>query len=1057
MNLPLLSVTHPVTVAMRIAGFVLFGFVCATRLPVDLLPNVSIPTVAIITQWPNVSPEDIEAQVTRPVEEAVSAVPNMYTVTSSTVEGTSTVRVQFQWGTDIGQGAVDVLQLVERARQNFPTDPTLQTPIVFKYDPSQLPILQYGVTGIADQVKLRTLLTNEITPIIESANGVASAVPTGGLQRTILVNADPDRLRAYGLSLNTIVARIAQENMNVPAGIAQESKTELTIRSLGWFLCPAEIAKVPLKSVSGHLITVGDVARVQDSCADIRLYTRMNGEPAVGIIISKQSGGNTVAAAESVAQKIQQIEKRYPYLHFEKAYDQAEFIDNSIHDLQSNAIIGGALAILVLLFFLRNYRSTLVVALSIPISIISTFALLYMMGFTINTMSLGGLALSTGLIADDAVVVLENIYRHLERGKGKVRTIDAAVSGGNEIMQAVGASTLTVMVVFLPLLLIKGQAGQMFMQFALVVIFSISLSWLDATTVVPMLASRFIREEDVHENPSMFGFRVFRMFGRWFDALDSSYRNGLQWALHHRVWIVGGAIGVTALSLTLLPQIGFELMPATDSGDFQISLKLPPGTALEQTRKTMLHIEQVVMANPNVNTAFTAIGSQLSLRGTTTSLYGNQGAIVIKMKDRHRQSTVQVMDSLRKQLRGIPGARLQINQVDIVSRILTGGNTNVEVDIFGPDLTTLSKLGTAMIDRLKPVPGYQDLDTNWQEAAPEVQWKIDRDKALQMGVTFSDVANTLNTATNGYLASYYQEGGFQYPIQVQFPRDKRLTKDQLASMPITPSLPVAGGAQSVMLQQVAKPAIGIGPSEITREDRQRYIAVFGQPQGRSEGEIQKDIAKRLSGFDMPQGYYWDWGLNQKQRSDQFGGMAVSIFLAIALIYMLLAAQFESFVHPLTILCSVPVSIVGVILALFLSGRSFGLTALIGLLMLVGIVVKNGILLVDYTNVLRARGHKRDEAVLEAAPTRLRPILMTTSATVLGMLPIAMGIGKGSETNAPMATAVIGGLLTSTMLTLFIVPTVYTLFDDLGRKLRKDDLDLAPPQLVEMTAAGVGEE
>jgi HAE1 family hydrophobic/amphiphilic exporter-1 len=1046
---------RPVAVTMRIAGLVLLGIVCAGRLPVDLLPNVSIPTVAIITQWPNVSPEDIEAQVTRPIEEAVSAAPNMYTVTSSTVEGTSTVRVQFNWGTDIGQGAIDVLQLVERARQRFPTDPTLQTPIVFKFDPTQMPILTYGVSGEKDPIKLRTILDNEITPIVESADGVASAVVTGGQTRTILVNADPDRLRAYDVSLDDISKRIDQENQNVPAGIAKESKSELTLRSVGWFKSPGEIAKVPLKAVNGQVITIGSVAQVVDSHSDTRIFTRLNNEPAAGIIVSKQSGGNTVTTAKAVDAKIKEIEARYPNLHFLKAYDQAQFIDNSIVDLQVSAVIGGLLAVLVLLFFLRSYRSTLVVACSIPISIISTFTLFYVMGFSINTMSLGGLALATGLIADDAVVVLESIYRHFERSKGKMRPADAAIAGTNEIMQAVLASTMTVVVVFLPLLLIKGQAGQMFLQFALVVIFSISISLLDATTVVPMLASRFISAKDSHENESMFGFRVFRMFGRWFDELDNSYRNGLRFAIHHRFWVIGGAVCVTLLSFLLLPFIGTELMPATDSGDFQVNVKLPPGTALDETNKVMTRVEKAITENPNVQTAFSAVGTGLSLRGTSAAQNANQGAVVVKLKDKRSQSTLEVMNDLRKKVGGIPGARVQINQVDVVSRILTGGNTNVEVDIFGPDIKVLGRLGAEMTDRLKGINGLQNVDVNWQEASPEIQWKIDRDKAVQQGVSFADVSSTLNTATNGSIASYYQEGGYQYPIEVQFPEDKRKHREQLATMPISPSIQT-GAPHSVMLQQVATATTAIGPSEITRQNRQRYIAVSGQPQGRSEGEIQADITKSLSGVQLPQGYYWDYGINQKQRAQQYGGMGVSIMLAIALIYMLLAAQFESFVHPLTILCSVPVSIVGVLLALFLTGRSFGLTALIGVLMLVGIVVKNGILLVDYTNVLRGRGLTRDNAILEAGPTRLRPILMTTSATVLGMMPIALAIGKGSETNAPMATAVIGGLLTSTMLTLFIIPVVYTVFDDLGRRWGKTDKDLAQPELVEPTTAGVGD-
>ena len=498
MNFARFSVTRPVAVTMRIASLVLLGAICMTRLPVDLLPKVSLPTVAIVTQWPNVSPEEIEAQITRPIEESISSVEGLYEVDSSTDEGSSVVRVQFNWGTDIGQGAVDVLQLVERARQSFPIDPTLQPPVVFKYDPSQLPILIYGVSGEPDQIKLRTLLDNQVTPIIESADGVASAVDTGGNTRAIMVDVDPDRLRAYHFSLNNVIARIAEENLNVPAGIAKQSETEYTIRSLGWFINPQQISRIPVGTYNGQIISLSQVATVRDTHPETRLYTRLNGQPAVGMIITKQSEANTVTTSANVEEKIKQVQKIYPQLKFSEAYNQAQFISASITDVESSALIGGALAILILMFFLRNIRSTMVVALSIPISIISTFALLYMCGFTLNTMTLGGMALSTGLIVDDAVVVLENIFRHIERDKKS--PAEAAVTGTNEIVSAVLASTLTIMVVFLPLLLIKGQAGQMFTQFALVVIFSIAVSLLDATTVVPMLASRLIKVEAHREN-----------------------------------------------------------------------------------------------------------------------------------------------------------------------------------------------------------------------------------------------------------------------------------------------------------------------------------------------------------------------------------------------------------------------------------------------------------------------------------------------------------------------------------------------------------------------------
>jgi HAE1 family hydrophobic/amphiphilic exporter-1 len=1079
MNIARFSVTRPVAVTMRIAALVLLGAVCFTRLPVDLLPNVSLPTVSVTTNWPNVAPEEIEAQVTRPVERAVSSVPGLYEVQSTTDEGVSSVRVQFQWGVDIGQAAVDVLQQVQRARREFPVDPTLENPIVFKFDPSQTPILIYGVSGEKDPVKLRTLLDNQVGPILESADGVASVTITGGEDRAIMVDVDPEKLRARGLSLAQVSTRIAQENLNLPAGIAKQSDTEYTIRSTGFFTSMDDVKAVPVGSFNGRLVSLGEIATVRDSSPETRIYTRLNGETAVGVLIVRQSGANTIATAESVRERLELAKKQYPNLKWNLAYDQSRFIESSVERVKEDAVIGGILAVVILLFFLRNVRSTLVVALSIPISIVSTFALIYMCGFSLNTMSLAGLALAVGLIVDDAVVVLENIFRHIERDKK--RAAEAAVSGAQEIMTAVVASTVTIMIVFLPLLLIKGQAGQMFTQLAFVVIFSIMVSLLDAATVVPMLASRFIKTEDYEDGEHGAAAKqkgimgtFFRWSGEKFEALDLSYRNALAWSLNHRWTVIGGAFGACALSLLLIPYIGVEMMPQTDSGDFQLNVKLPIGTSFAKTDTVMKQIEEILMDNPNVATAFTASGTNLSLRGVSTSVNANQGAALIKLKDDRKQSTQDVINDLRRKMAAIPGARPRLNQIDLVTQILTGGNQNVEVNIFGDSLDELSKISQEVMGRVRDVPGYQNVDVNWQDATPEVQWKIDRQKATQLGLSFQDVADAISTATKGNIASYYQENGFQYPIQVQLPEARRKTVEELLSLPLKPTAitgttaangntPVmrAGGASAtggsagtIELRQVARPVFATGPSEITRLNRQRYIAVSGTPEGRAAADVQADVEKRMQGLELPTGYRWDWGSNQKRRGQEFAGMGLAVFLAVALIYMLLASQFESFVHPLTILASVPLSIVGVILALFLSGRAFGLTAFIGLLLLVGIVVKNGILLIDYTNQLRERGRTRDEAVLEASPTRLRPILMTSLAAGFGMLPLALGLGEGSETQAPLATAVIGGLTTSTILTLFVVPCIYTLFDDLARKMRGDNLDLDRPPLLEPTVESV---
>ena len=1075
MNFARFSVTRPVAVTMRILSLVLLGAICLTKLPVDLLPKVSLPTVVVITQWPNVAPEEMETQVTRQIEQAVSSASNIYQVSSSTVEGSCFVRVQFNYGTDIGQAAVDVLQLVERARQKFPTDPTLQTPIVFKLDPSQLPILIYGVSGESDPAKLKAELDNQISPILQSANGVASAVATGGLDRAIIVDVDPDKIRAYHLSLSAVSKRIVTENLNLPAGIARQSETEYVIRSLGYFASPKEAANIPVGSFNGQLVSLGQVANVRDSHQEQRLYTRLNGVPAAGMIIVKQSAANTVETAKNVRAKLEQVKKLFPNLTWGLAYDQSEFIVNAIDDVKNSALIGGALAVIILLFFLRNFRSTLVVALSIPISIISTFALLYICGFTLNVLSLSGLSLATGLIVDDAVVVLENIFRHIERDRK--RPAEAAVSGTMEISSAVVASTITIMVVFLPLLLIRGQSGQLFTEFALVVIFSIAISLLDALTVVPMLASRLIKEDQIeeeaeshtregkkHRDEKRRGLwkRMFDYFGDRFDALDASYRNGLTWAIKHRIWVLLGATSTLVASLVLAPQIGTELLPQTDSGNFTVTIKMPVGTALSKTNETMLKAESILHKEPDVETVFAAAGTSLSLRGTTTSLTPYLGSMTVRLKDARKHTTQQVMQATQKQLGQLAGARAIVSPYDIVTQIISGGNQNVEVDIYGSDLNILSATAHDILTQVRNIPGMENADTNVQDAVPELQFKIDRQKALQLGVSFSDIAGTINASTSGSLSSYYQEGGFQYPIYVQVPENRRKSVEDILNLPIAPSQSTASGGQSggaggsgtvpvsgvgvsgsnsasgsyVLLRQVATPVYAIGPSEISRQNSQRYIAITAVSSSRPQSDIQADLTKFLNSYKFPPGYYWDSGLTQKQRKDEFAGLGLAVGMAIALIYMLLASQFESFVYPLTVLVSVPLSAIGVVLSLFLTGRSFGLTAFIGLLLLIGIVVKNGILLIDYTNQLRKRGLTRDEAVLTASPTRLRPILMTTSAAILGMLPLALALGKGSETQAPLATAVIGGLTTSTILTLFVVPVVYTLFDDLGSFFQK---------------------
>lgn len=1057
------SVSRPVAVTMRIAALVLLGIICFFRIPVDLLPRVTLPIVSINTSWPNTAPEEMEAQITRPIEQAVSTVPGLYSVNSNSELGSSSVRVTLNYGVDVDKAAVDVLQLVQRARRSFPNDPTLDPPTVAKFDPNTFPVLMLAVTGIDDPVKLRTLLKNEIAPILESAGGVAQVNISGGQERAIMIDVDPVRLQAYGLTLRDISTRIQAENISQPAGIAKDGENEFTIRSQGYFTSLEDAENVPITSVEGRQVLLKDIATVRDQAQEQRLYTRLNGSPAVGVTVTKQGDANTIKTVESVRERIHQVETRYPELKFHTAYDQSKFVEGSIHKLQEHAIIGGTLAILAILFFLRNFRSTLVVALSIPISITSTFALMYFCGFTLNTISLSAMALATGLIVDDAIVVLENIFRHVERDKKKV--VDAAVQGTQEILGAVIASTFTVMVVFIPLFLIQGQSGQIFTQLALVVIFSIAISLLDALTVVPMLASRVVRAEEIEElehpglreergEKSNFMTRMFDRLGGAFGRLDESYKNGLAWALRKRWWVMGGVALITLAVLPLWPMVGTETLPKSDSGDVNVRVKLPIGTALTTTYAKMLEVEKVLLADPDVEVVFLAAGGNIGFRGGAGGGSSFEGSANLHLKEDRKASTEEVIKRLQKSLGKIAGIRATANPFDLVNNILGGNNTGMQIDIFGQDLGQMTAAARQVQEQLSDIPGLEGLDLSVQEASPELQWRVDRQKAEALGVSFADIATAIRGSTNGILSTYYQEGGFQYPIYVQVPVENRRSIEDLKKLPIKLSRATGDGTNppQILLGQVATPVMEAGPNQINRLNRQRFISVQGRITDRAESAVQADVTAAMKKVKLPRGMTWDFGERQRRKAEEFSGLGVAVFLAIALIYMLLAAQFESFIYPLVVLFTVPLCVVGVVLALFISDKAFGLTAFVGLLMLIGIVVKNGILLVDYTTQLRGRGMPRNDAILTASPTRLRPILMTSIAAILGMIPLAVATG---DIQAPLATVVIGGLATSTILTLFVVPVVYTFFDDLARKARRDSRDLAQSHMIEPTPAAAG--
>ena len=1041
MDIAELSVRRPVATWMRILIFVVLGALAYTQLPVELLPDISRPSLFVVTSWTGVSPEDLEYQITRPVEDVVATVPGLASMRSDTSEGSSRVTLEFAPGYDMAQAALDTLQLVQKAQRQFPTDdPTLQAPTVQKFDPNSMPILVLGVSGISDPVRLRSVLTDEVKPILESAEGVGSADVAGGQERAILVQFDSQSLLARGLSSQDLVNALSKENQNVPGGTAYEGNQQLLVRSYGWIQNLRELQNIPVGRANGKLIPLKAVARVTDSHLDTTTYQRLNGEPAGSLNIIKQSSSNTVTTVNAVLEKLKIVQQNHPELHFEQIYNQSRYVSNAVHSLQEAAVVGGLLAMAIVLFFLRNFRSTLVVATSIPVSVISTFSFLYLMGYTLNTMSLVGLALATGLIVDDAVVVMESVYRKVE--EEDMDPEEAAIEGTRPIVGAVISSTLTIMVVFFPMLLIPGQTGQMFKQFALVVIISMAFSLLDALTGVPMLCAQFIRKP-ADEKTSPFWNRQFHRWEEWLKKLDDGYAALLKSAMGHRNKILVGGVLLTLGSLVFVPLLGFDFMPGSDTGTLRMQVTMPKGTSLEETDKAMQRIESVLAKNKDVAAYLTTVGAG----GGGTTGRRDQGNAWIALKDSRRGTSDQVGARMQGGFNKIPAVRAFPSTMDIVKTIITGQQgQSVELDIFGPDLAKLADLSVDLVDQLKTIPGLQDIRDRAGEPAPEVRWVVDRDKASQLGLSFSQVASALQTASAGTTASYFQDAGVRAPIVVQLSPEARRSTVDMRGIYLTPE--VAQGATStnvsagqedvpraVQLRQVARATQAIGYATISRATRQRYAALVSAGEGRALSEIMADVTATMADYDMPDGYSWDWSTTMKTQNAEFARLWLAGALAIMLIYMLLCIQFENLIVPLSIMMSVPLCTMGIVLALFLTGTPFSIMSGVGCLLLVGISVKNGILLIENTLQLRDQGRGREEALLEACPTRLRPILITALAAMLGMVPIAMR-GRGGELEAPMAITVIGGLFVSTVLTLVVVPMAYLLLDDFEQRFFK---------------------
>lgn len=1033
MQLTRISIRRPLFMLMVISALLVLGLVSWARLGVDFMPALDFPIVVVATAYPGASPDAVESLVTRPIEDAVASVNDLDYIQSTSIEGMSTVVIFF---TDRAakDSSNDVERRVSAIRGSLPTD--AKEPSVGKYDPNATPILQLSLSGRRSLGELQTLAENKLQKPIQSTDGVAQVTLLGGLEREIQVQVDESKLEARGLSILQVNQALGADNLNVPAGTIDTQGTRWAVRVDNQAQAPGDLGNVLVSSSASTSppVYLRDVATIVDGYKTVATMQRTNGRSAVGVTVLKQASANTVSTADAVKATLARIQPDLPQdVSISIASDTSVYTRSSLNDVQRELGTAVLLTGLVLLVFLHTFRSTLIVLLAIPTSLISTLAVMDVLGFTLNMMSLMGLTLTVGILVDDSIVVLENIFRHLQIGEGPH---EAALNGRSEIGFAAIAITLVDVVVFAPIGFMSSYVGQYMRQFGLVVVAATLFSLFVSFTLTPLLASRWLHPAHFAAQPSAARARnPLVLFGRFWDGgfarLASGYGSVLRVALGGRSrWLVialGIASFVGGVMLVTTGTLSSEFMPAGDNGQLQVNLEMPPGTTLDGTNAAAMKVEQRIASWPEAEDVFTTVGMSGGGGGFAENR-ARFATVFVQLKDRSQRTRGPAVlgEEARSFGYDIPGAKVTAASVSMFGP----GGADIVVRIQGDDHAVLTQLAQQVADVVHHVPGTRDVDDGGVTGDPQLVVSVDRQAAADFGLTPGQVAGVLRTGLAGSAVSTFRpQGTSGWDINVILNPYDRARVEQVGQIPIlTPR------GQTVLLNQVAQVTRGTGPTQINHYNRQRSVYVTGYTNGRPSGDVAADIQRGIDKIAMPSGYKITQGGSAETQSDSFAQVFKALGLSVLLMYMLMTALFESFLFPLMIMLSLPLAIVGAFGLLTLTGNTLNMMSLIGMVLLTGLVGKNAILLVDYTNTLRKRGLSRNEALLEAGPTRLRPILMTTAALVFAMTPIAMKLGEGSEFRAPMAVTVIGGLLTSTLLTLVFIPAVYTIMDDLTHAL-----------------------
>lgn len=1018
MNLSAVAIKRPVFTVMLGVALLVLGWVGFRGLGTDLFPDVSFPVAVVTTPYPGSSPGEVENLVTKPVEDAVISLNGIDRVRSFSREGVSVVMVIFKLGTDISDASTQVRERVAAIRYKMP-DGTKE-PTLTRFDVSQSPVLTYSIAGGNSLPATRKFAEDVIKPALEQIEGVASVDVKGGAPREVRVLLDRSKIDALHLDPAVVVMRLKAANLNVPAGQFDEGRREVAVRTVGELADVEAIRNLPITTArDGSSVLMRDVASVEDGFEERATIVRVNGENGVAFEVRKQSGQNTVAVADAVKARLELLKKTFPEgVKTALLVDQSAFINENIADVETSIVFGGAMAILIILVFMLDIRSTLISAVALPTSVIGTFFAMYVLGYTLNMMTLLGLSLAIGLLIDDAVVVRENIFKHLERGKPAKQ---AALDGTKEIALSVLATTLTIVAVFLPVAFVKGMVGQFFRQFGITISVAVMLSLFVAFTLDPMLSSRFSKPITAHHEKDKFLW-LKRPFLAVFEFNEATYRSMLGWVVRHKLIVGVLAMGGLGLMGYVAGLTGSDFMTSEDRGQFMVEVELPAGASIAETDRISREAEEKLRKNPEVITIYARVApdtqaNKMAWRVVTTKKHERKiGLNVIK-------------DAAREAVAWIPGAKVAITDPAFIEGAAV--EAPIMIDVRGATYEDIGPLANEVGRILDTTPGVGDVQVKYTPGLPEMRVEIDRRRVAELGLELAQVAMAVRTATDGGDAGNLRIGKDEIPIKVKYAKGDRASEDALSRMTIsTPRGPVK-------LLDVAKFVRAEGPQVIEREDRSRQIQVWGAMKGRSLGDIVKEIQPKIAALKLPPGARIAYDGQIKMMNETNSNMALALGLGVVFIYIVLASQFESFIHPLTIMLTLPLALVGAILSLFMTGNSLAMGAMIGIILLMGLVTKNAILLIDRA-IVRVRDHGETplQAILEAGPERLRPILMTSAAMVLGMLPTATSHSEGSEFRAPMAIAVIGGVISSTLLSLLVVPAFYLAIENAKGFLRK---------------------